>query len=124
MLESEKLAIAAHLHVVMRRKVGRVTDVEWLLKSPEYAREIIRIAQAETGHPELLDWSNRLKDALFPAGSASLGRGRSAADAPSSRLDEMDSHEPSGFADSRLGRGAAPAAPKPAPPARYIGSLR
>ncbi|MDB5939434.1 MAG: hypothetical protein JWP77_1798, partial [Polaromonas sp.] len=29
MSSNEKLAIAAHLHVLMRRKTGRVTDTEW-----------------------------------------------------------------------------------------------
>jgi hypothetical protein len=67
MLDSEKLAIAAHLHVVMRRRIGRVTDVEWLVKSPEYAREIIRVARADPAHAELLDWAQRLEAALFPA---------------------------------------------------------
>lgn len=66
MLESEKLAIAAHLHVVMRRKMGRVTDVEWLIRSPEYAREIIRVALGEPEQPELHDWAQRLQAALFP----------------------------------------------------------
>ena len=31
MLNSEKLAVAAHLHVLLRRKTGRVTDTEWML---------------------------------------------------------------------------------------------
>ena len=33
MPDSDKLAIAAHLHVLLRRKTGRVTDTEWT--SPE-----------------------------------------------------------------------------------------
>lgn len=37
MLHSEKLAIAAHLHVLLRRKTGRVTDTEWLAANAEYA---------------------------------------------------------------------------------------
>ncbi len=68
--DSEKLAIAAHLHVAMRRRIGRVTDVEWLVKSPEYAREIIRLARADPAHGELLDWATRLETALFPPGAA------------------------------------------------------
>jgi hypothetical protein len=66
MLESEKLAIAAHLHVVMRRKIGRVTDVEWLIRSPDYAREIIRVALGEPEQPDLHEWARRLQAALFP----------------------------------------------------------
>ncbi len=63
MLDSEKFAIAAHLHVVMRRVHGRVTDVEWMMKSPEYAREIIRVARAET-NPDLLRLADKLEAAL------------------------------------------------------------
>lgn len=65
MLESEKFAIAAHLHVVMRRVHGRVTDVEWMLKSPEYAREVIRVARGET-HADLLRLADKLEAALLP----------------------------------------------------------
>jgi hypothetical protein len=65
--DSDKLGIAAHLHVAMRRKIGRVTDVEWLVRDPAYAREIIRLALAERDHPELQGWALKLQAALFPA---------------------------------------------------------
>lgn len=112
MLESEKLAIAAHLHVVMRRKIGRVTDVEWLLRSPEYAREIIRIAQSDPQHTEMVEWAGRLQEALFPGGGPA-----------NAQIDPRESGGPnSTFQDSRLGSsGTKPA--KPAAP-RYVGSLR
>src|SRR5574343_1378679 len=103
MLESEKLAVAAHLHVVMRRKIGRVTDVEWMVQNADYAREVIRVALAESAHPELVEWGQRLQAALFPAPVADRAG------------------PPSGFADSRLGRSSR-SAPAPAP--RYVGSLR
>lgn len=100
MLDSEKLAIAAHLHVAMRRRIGRVTDVEWMVRSPEYAREIIRVARADPAHTDLLDLARRLETALFPAPPA-------AKPAPA--------HRP-----------AADVAAAPARPLlqRYIGSLR
>ena len=41
MLESERVAIAARLHVALRRKVGRVTDTEWMAANAEYALEIL-----------------------------------------------------------------------------------
>ena len=109
MLESEKLAIAAHLHVVMRRKIGRVTDVEWMLRSPEYAREIIRIALSEPQHPELLEWAARLAEALFPASSEKR----------STTVDTQDSTN-SGFLDSRIRNGTL----KSSIPSRYVGGLR
>lgn len=104
MLESEKLAIAAHLHVLLRRKIGRVTDVEWIVKNHEYAREVIRVARAETAHIELLEWAQKLDDALF--NSPEKPRRPDAGD--------------SGFVDSRTG---TPRPPKPDAP-RYVGSLR
>ena len=42
MLKSETLAIAAHLHVLLRRKTGRVTDTEWMAADLAYATEVIR----------------------------------------------------------------------------------
>ena len=39
MNHSEKLAIAAHLHVLLRRKTGRVTDTEWMASNGSYARQ-------------------------------------------------------------------------------------
>ncbi|OYT90190.1 MAG: hypothetical protein CFE43_19440 [Burkholderiales bacterium PBB3] len=63
MLPSEKLAIAAHLHVLLRRKTGRVTDTEWLAANAEYATEIVRFARArakEDGHADLAEWADKL----------------------------------------------------------------
>jgi hypothetical protein len=106
MLDSEKLAIAAHLHVALRRKLGRVTDVEWMVRSDEYAREIIRLALAEPGQPELHQLARRMEHALFEQRPASTPARR-----PTSPL-------------------AAPAQPEPEPPVppgeprRYIGRLR
>lgn len=68
MLDSEKLAIAAHLHVLLRRKAGRVTDIEWMVSSTEYAREIIRFTRqkaVEDGHPDLAEWADKLELAFL-----------------------------------------------------------
>jgi hypothetical protein len=45
--DSQRLAIAAHLHVALRRKTGRVTDTEWLASNLEYAQAIIRLCRSE-----------------------------------------------------------------------------
>ena len=68
MLASEKLAIAAHLHVLLRRKTGRVTDTQWMADNPEYAADVVRFARrsaAEGGHTELTDWADKLEHAMF-----------------------------------------------------------
>lgn len=68
MLASQKLAIAAHMHVLLRRKTGRVTDTEWMSQNLEYALEIVRFARAkadEDHHPELREWADKLETAAL-----------------------------------------------------------
>ena len=67
MPSSEKIAIAAHLHVLLRRKTGRVTDTEWMAGNLEYAAEIARFARekaVEEGHPDLAVWADRLEEIM------------------------------------------------------------
>jgi len=61
--ESSRLAIAAHIHVLIRRKLGRVTDTEWMACNLEYATEIIRVCRAEND-PDLASWADKLEAAL------------------------------------------------------------
>lgn len=85
MLESEKLAIAAHLHVLLRRKTGRVTDTEWMAVNADYAREIMRFARAsakEDGHVDLAEWADKLEHALDLDGVAAKDPMRRHAVAP------------------------------------------
>jgi len=67
MSDSDKLAIAAHLHVLLRRKTGRVTDTEWMAANADYAQEIVRFAR-QRGHtdgaPELVEWADKLAHAM------------------------------------------------------------
>ena len=66
MPDADKLAIAAHLHVLLRRKTGRVTDTEWMAVNAEYALEIVRFARQhaqEDNVPELAEWAARLDHA-------------------------------------------------------------
>jgi hypothetical protein len=67
MSDSQKVAIAAHLHVLLRRKTGRVTDTEWMASNLEYAAEIVRFARtkaAEDGHADLEEWAVKLEQAV------------------------------------------------------------
>ena len=67
MYDSERLALAAHLHVALRRKTGRVTDTEWMAANAEYAQAIVRFAR-QRGHtdgaPELVEWADKLAHAM------------------------------------------------------------
>lgn len=81
MRNSEKIAIAAHLHVLLRRKTGRVTDTEWMATDAAYAREIVRFARenaSKEGHHELAEWASKLEAAVLeghpvPAGNGNAG---------------------------------------------------
>ncbi len=67
MSTTEKIAIAAHLHVLLRRKTGRVTDTEWMATNMEYAAEIVRFSRdkaAEDGHLDLRVWADRLEEIM------------------------------------------------------------
>ena len=67
MPSSEKIAIAAHLHVLLRRKTGRVTDTEWMAANQQYAAEITRFARekaSEDGHADLAAWADKLEDIM------------------------------------------------------------
>lgn len=67
MSSSEKIAIAAHLHVLLRRKTGRVTDTEWMASNHEYALEIARFTRqkaAEEGYADLGVWADKLEEIM------------------------------------------------------------
>lgn len=64
MTHNELLALAAHLHVMIRRKIGRITDPEWMVSNPDYAREIVRLARSDSS-AELIDAVQRFESAMF-----------------------------------------------------------
>jgi hypothetical protein len=103
MADPERIAVAAHLHVALRRRLSRVTDVEWMATNRDYATEVVRLCQASP-HPDLHDLAGRLEQA-WRGGPA---RREPAATAP-----------PSGPAR------ALAAEPAPSPRAgQYVNSLR
>lgn len=116
MLPSEKLAIAAHLHVLLRRRTGRVTDTEWMAQNTEYATEIVRFARArakEDQAPELAEWADKLAHAVL---GAAAPRSSAAPAAPAA-----GTVRDSGFAES-VPAGTRPARDPNAP--RYVGGIR
>ena len=73
MSSSERIAIAAHLHVLLRRKTGRVTDTEWMATNQEYAHEIAQLAReksTEEGNADLGIWADKLEEVMRSAGPA------------------------------------------------------
>lgn len=86
MLDSERLAVAAHVHVLLRRKTGRVTDTEWMACNADYAREIVRFCRLRAQQdalPELGEWADKLERAMQLAPAAtSAAAGQAAMPAP------------------------------------------
>ena len=71
MANSERIAAAAHLHVALRRKAGRVTDTDWMAVNDVYAQAMVRLAHEkaqELYDPSLAELASRL-DALLQAES-------------------------------------------------------
>jgi hypothetical protein len=65
MTPQDLISTAAHLHVAMRRKMGRVTDTEWMASDFHYAQAMSSLAQRhaeDTQDSDLLKWANRLAE--------------------------------------------------------------
>lgn len=134
MLASQKLAIAAHLHVLLRRKTGRVTDTEWMAANVDYALEIVRFCRAkaaEDGHVDLGEWAAKLEQAVMsqrpaarPLAASALQLLREAAPAAPPVSAPRPAGAESGFAESSMFGNDKP--PKPDIPAapRYVGGIR
>ncbi len=131
MLVSEKIAIAAHLHVLLRRITGRVTDTEWMASNVEYAAAMAQFAHAsaaEENRPELAEWATKLELAMGLR-AAPVPRPAAAPPRPAPRPPEPAARTPhegppsrfpnSGFQPSRL-PGSEPDDDGP----RYVGGLR
>ncbi|MEO7547810.1 MAG: hypothetical protein ABIT82_05265 [Ramlibacter sp.] len=136
MLASQKLAIAAHLHVLLRRKTGRVTDTEWMAGNVDYAREIIRFSRAraiEDGHPDLAEWAGKLEHAVFEPGVVAKPLTQSAVNTVRERKAAHAEVLASGFAHSASTESGVPESTfgldrtrKPRVPdaPRYVGGIR
>jgi len=68
---NERLAIAAHLHVMLRRKHGRVTDTEWMAVNELYARTIIALARAQADD-DLHRMAARFEAIMFGTGAVTM----------------------------------------------------
>ena len=123
MLDSERLAIAAHMHVLLRRKTGRVTDTEWMASNVEYAAEIARFAReksTEEGLAELAEWAGKLEQAVSASPAVNRPIAQRALEALRARSVASDAAQP------------APPVPGPKEPSasgdalspRYVGGIR
>ena len=65
--DSDRLAVAAHLHVALRRKTGRVTDTEWMASNLAYGHAMVEFALAharEKSDEDLQRMAMRMQAAL------------------------------------------------------------
>ncbi|HTH94405.1 MAG TPA: hypothetical protein VL550_04170 [Rhodocyclaceae bacterium] len=61
--DSHIYGLLGRIHVLMRRVLNRITDVEYMRISADYTREILRIAEA-TDNPELHELCAKLRAAM------------------------------------------------------------
>ena len=83
MSQTALMAVAARLHLYLRRETNRVTDVVWMVANPEYAREVLRLVRQERV-PEMDALAARFEE-LMPAAAAAP-----AAAAPADEEGERD----------------------------------
>lgn len=117
MLTNEKISIAAHLHVLLRRKTGRVTDTEWMASNREYALEMVRFAREKAvkdGHADLGILANRLADIMALSGAPQAS--------PAPRPPQAKASPESGLSLFAAGRNLGDSESLQAP--RYVAGLR
>ncbi|MDO9029737.1 MULTISPECIES: hypothetical protein [Hydrogenophaga] len=140
MTSTEIFATAAHLHVLLRRKTGRVTDTEWMATNADYARAIVRFAREKAvseGLDELLPWAAKLETAstgmgapvrkpLLQSATEALRAAQTPAPLASRPSGFADSVPASGFRESSLpsGFGGGKRTDADGPDTRYVGGIR
>ena len=75
MTNPDRLAVAAHLHILLRRRMNRMTDVEWMARDDTYARAMAELALSDQTQPDLVALGQRLQ-ALLPPATPVLGKVR------------------------------------------------
>ena len=104
MNDNERLALAAHLHVAMRRKIGRVTDTEWMASNAEYGLAMTDIALEHANEHQDEDLGRlalRLSAALTLRQPPPQRRPREILATARTNLHEAPSSQPLAFRDSR-----------------------
>ena len=73
---NRRLQIATRIHYALLREVGQGIDVGRLLKHPLYARDVLLVCDACTGH-DLRRLATAFRGASMPGANASGGAGDS-----------------------------------------------
>ncbi len=81
---TEVFAVLGRIHVLLRRDLNRITDIEWASIDKAYARELVRLCGTGT-NPDLKPLAARLSELLELGAAvrpAPVGGGRAAAPPP------------------------------------------
>lgn len=63
--ETEVFGLLGRIHVLLRRELGRITDVDYMQRSADYSREILTLARSQGPDTELTRLATRLEPLLF-----------------------------------------------------------
>lgn len=66
-LESQAFGLMGRLHVLLRREIGRVTDIKYMSSNPEYCVHVLELA-GSVANPDLHAMCQKLEDIYFGEG--------------------------------------------------------
>lgn len=119
-MESQAFGLMGRLHVLLRREIGRVTDIKYMSINPEYCLHVLELANS-TSNTDLQAMSYKLEEIYFAEGGLfadSPIKPRRLTVASSSRVSIPIEHAPSDVVE----------APEPAVESEsdqhYVGRLR
>lgn len=67
LLESQAFGLMGRLHVLLRREIGRVTDIKYMSSNPEYCLHVLALANS-TANTDLHNMCQKLEDIYFGEG--------------------------------------------------------
>lgn len=67
LLESQAFGLMGRLHVLLRREIGRVTDIKYMSTNPEYCLHVLELA-GSVNNSDLQAMCHRLEDIYFGDG--------------------------------------------------------
>lgn len=66
-LESQAFGLMGRMHVLLRREIGRVTDIKYMGMNPEYCLHVLELA-GSVANPDLHNMCLKLEDIYFGEG--------------------------------------------------------
>jgi len=67
LLESQAFGLMGRLHVLLRREIGRVTDIRYMSTNPEYCLHVLELASS-IANADLQAMCHKLEDIYFGEG--------------------------------------------------------